>query len=96
MLIHSLQNKRVARVLFKIEGDSLSSGTLSLASEQMRDVTFWKTPFTQHFILSQLPDYRLSKFQQALPDIYSLEMISYYLLDVLGVIQFLRLKATHN
>ena len=66
----------------KIEGDSLSSGTLSLAITHLSDASFWKNPSTQRFILSQLPEYRLSKFQQALPDIYSIEMISNYLLDL--------------
>jgi ATP-dependent helicase Lhr and Lhr-like helicase len=75
----------------KIEGDSLSFGTLSLAITQMSDASFWKNPSTQRFILSQLPEYRLSKFQQALPDIYSIEMISNYLLDLVGVLQFLQL-----
>lgn len=73
----------------KIEGDSLSPGTLGLAIEAISQPGFWTKPETEHFILSQLPDYRLSKFQKALPEVYSLELISNYLLDVSGTVRFL-------
>jgi len=76
----------------KIEGDSVGYATLSLAIAQMSEPAFWKTPAIQHFLLSHLPEYRLSKFQRALPGIYSLEMINNYLLDILGTVQFLYLK----
>ena len=74
----------------KIEGDSVGYATLSLAIAQMSTSAFWEAPATQRFILSQLPEYRLSKFQRALPEVYSLEMISNYLLDIRGVINFLK------
>lgn len=74
----------------KIEGDSVGYATLSLAIAQMSNLEFWKAPATQRFILSQLPDYRLSKFQRALPEVYSLEMINNYLLDICGVLNFLK------
>lgn len=74
----------------KIEGDSVGHATLSLAIAQMNTPVFWKNSATQHFILLQLPEYRLSKFQRALPETYSLEMVSNYLLDIPGVIKFLR------
>jgi hypothetical protein len=76
----------------KIEGDSVGYATLSLAIAQMSTPTFWEAPATQRFILSQLPEYRLSKFQRALPEVYSLEMVSNYLLDIPGVIKFLKFK----
>lgn len=74
----------------KIEGDSLSPTTLNLAIAQMSDDTFWNDPSTKRSIFEQLPEYRLSKFQQALPESYSLEMISNYLLDIPGVVLFLQ------
>lgn len=76
----------------KIEGDSIGYATLSLAICQMSKPKFWKTPKIHHFLLSHLPEYRLSKFQRALPEIYSLEMISNYLLNIFGASQFLYLK----
>lgn len=73
----------------KIEGDSLSPGTLDLAIEKISQPDFWTKPETERFILSQLPEYRLSKFQKALPEVYSLELISNYLLDIAGTTRFL-------
>lgn len=74
----------------KIEGDSVSSTTLSLAIAHLSDDAFWNDPSTKHFIFEQLPEYRLSKFQQALPESYSLEMVSDYLLDIAGAVLFLQ------
>jgi ATP-dependent helicase Lhr and Lhr-like helicase len=73
----------------KIEGDSVGAATLSLAITKISEATFWENSNTQNFILSQLPEYRLSKFQRALPAFYSLEIISNYLLDIKGSISFL-------
>jgi ATP-dependent Lhr-like helicase len=37
-----------------------------------------------------LPEYRLSKFQQALPDQFALEMVQNYLLDIPAAVVFLQ------
>ena len=73
----------------KIEGDSLGFGTLDLSIEQLSNSVFWKAQAVTDFIESQLPQYRLSKFQQALPEVYSLEMIQNYLLDIPSTNTFL-------
>lgn len=77
----------------RIEGDSVGAATLSLAINRIRDLEFWEGADTQNFILSQLPEYRLSKFQRALPDIYSMEMIRNYLLDINGTVRFFEYKS---
>jgi ATP-dependent helicase Lhr and Lhr-like helicase len=74
----------------KITGESLGKSTLSSALERIHDENFWHSPATQNFIWSQLPQYRLSKFQPALPEAFSLEMVSDYLLNVPGTRQFLQ------
>lgn len=76
----------------KIEGNSVGAATLDLAIARTKDRNFWDSSETQNFIYSQLPEYRLSKFQRALPDVYSIEMIRNYLLDIEGTIQFLELQ----
>jgi len=43
---------------------------------------FWDDHETRHVIMSRLPEYRLSKFQRALPDDASVEMVGRYLLDI--------------
>jgi ATP-dependent Lhr-like helicase len=80
----------------KIEGDSVGQATLGLAIAQMKTAAFWENPSTQQFIQNQLPEYRLSKFQRALPEAYALELISHYLLNIPETVQFLqRMKSAH-
>jgi ATP-dependent helicase Lhr and Lhr-like helicase len=64
-----------------------SDGKIAIA--RIKDINFWENSETQNFICSLLPEYRLSKFQRALPNIYSMEIIRHYLLDIVGTIQFL-------
>ncbi len=73
----------------KIAGDSATPSRILALIEEMRQPSFWTHPSTAQFICDQLPEYRLSKFQRALPPKYSLEMISHYLLNIPGSLQFL-------
>ena len=73
----------------KIEGNSATPGRLVALIETLRQDSFWNSHSTKQFILEQLPEYRLSKFQRALPEDYSLELISNYLLNIPGSLQFL-------
>ena len=57
--------------------------------EALRQDSFWHSHSTKQFILEQLSEYRLSKFQRALPEDYSLKLISNYLLNIPGSLQFL-------
>lgn len=72
----------------KIEGDSVGPATLGLAIRAMGNQAFWDAPALQTFILSELPEYRLSKFQQALPNQFALEMVRNYLLDIPATVGF--------
>ena len=65
----------------KIEGDSVGPATIGLSLREMQTQEFWECPAVQGFILSELPEYRLSKFQQVLPDLFAIEMVKNYLLD---------------
>ncbi len=76
----------------KITGESLGQSSLSLAIEQIGHEKFWGSASTQNFIWSQLPQYRLSKFQKVLPEPFSLELVSNYLLNIPGAYRFLRVK----
>lgn len=73
----------------KIEGISSEINTLKLAIEEISKPEFWDSEVTQRSMLMNLPEYRLSKFQQALPNDFSLEMIQNYLLDISRTIKFL-------
>lgn len=74
----------------KIEGDSVGPATIGLSLREMQTQEFWECPTVQGFILSELPEYRLSKFQQVLPDLFAIEMVKNYLLDTPAALLFLQ------
>ncbi len=51
---------------------------------------FWDTPEVRRAVLARLPGYRLSKFQDCLPEKFALEVIENYLLDVTGTARWLQ------
>jgi len=51
--------------------------------------SFWDTAEVRRAVLAKLPGYRLSKFQDCLPERFALEMIERYLLDVEGAVGWL-------
>lgn len=73
----------------KIEGDSVGPNTLNLSIRELKNQSFWDASSTQNFVAFELPDYRLSKFQQALPDAFAIEVVKDYLLDVSETTQYL-------
>lgn len=64
------------------------------AIARMSDAAFWSEPDTRRAVLARLPGYRLSKFQDALPEKYALEVIERYLLDVEGTVGWLARKTS--
>jgi len=69
-----------------------SKFTISAFQEQileMRKREFWNQPDLMNEILSLMPEYRFSKFQNFLPENLQKEMIANSLLHVEGTIQFL-------
>jgi ATP-dependent Lhr-like helicase len=74
----------------KIEGSGLTPQLLRQIIADLSTDDFWKHSSTRSFIKANLPQYRLSKFQSALPANYSLETIEYYLLDISKTISFLK------
>ncbi len=73
----------------RIEGDGIGFAAVEGSVAAMGEPAFWREPDRIADILGRLPDYRLSKFQRALPAACSLEMVSDYLLDVPGTLGFL-------
>jgi len=57
--------------------------------KQMKTAEFWDDPELQKGILEQLPEHRLSKFQDCLPGWAQFELIGHELLDVDGTKAFL-------
>ncbi len=73
----------------RIEGDGINHDTVRTAIRGLSDPAWWRYPVTERAILARLPEYRLSKFQQCLPDRYAVEVVGAYLLDVEGTVGWL-------
>ena len=74
----------------RITGPGVSDGAVRAAAAEMAGAAFWEKPETRQALLARLPAYRLSKFQDALPEAFAVEMVGSYLLDLEGTRQFLR------
>jgi ATP-dependent Lhr-like helicase len=68
----------------KIQGNGLSPEAVLEVLRPLRDPAFWQAPDTRQKLRSLVPEYRLSKFQQVLPDAWQTEMVGSYLLDFEG------------
>jgi ATP-dependent Lhr-like helicase len=66
----------------RVSGAGASDGAVRVAIQELADTGFWEEPETMRALLSRLPAYRLSKFQDVLPDAFAVEMVGNYLLDV--------------
>lgn len=75
--------------LVRIEGTGITHESVWAAIEKIADPGFWATPEARQAVLARLPGYRLSKFQDCLPEAFALEMIESYLLDVDGTTRYL-------
>lgn len=78
----------------RIEGDGIGHETVRKAIERMASGDFWGSPEVRRAVLARLPGYRLSKFQDCLPEKFALEVIENYLLDVAGTVTWLGGSAT--
>jgi ATP-dependent Lhr-like helicase len=68
----------------RIEGEGVSYDAARAQLSELAQPDFWKEADTRAKLRSLAPEYRLSKFQQVLPDRWQTEMIGNYLLDFEG------------
>jgi ATP-dependent Lhr-like helicase len=80
-------------IQLRIEGAGLTHATLDATLEKLRTSEFWSSADNQKAILARVPDFRLSKFQQALPQKFEAEVVGSYLLDIAGTRDFLSATA---
>lgn len=73
----------------RLPSDDVTLRALEEALSTLRDPAFWHDSQTEARFLEMLPEYRLSKFQRALPRRFSLEMVKDYLLDIPATLRFL-------
>jgi ATP-dependent Lhr-like helicase len=73
----------------RIEGPGVGHESVRRAIGKMASAAFWDAPDLRKAVLAKLPGYRLSKFQDCLPELFALEVIENYLLDVAGTVRWL-------
>ena len=75
--------------LLRVEGDGVTYDTVNAEIDRIArenviaDVDVWRT------VAALLPEYRLSKFQPALPEAYAVDVVAAYLLDGPGAMRWL-------
>ena len=67
----------------------MGHSTVRRALKRISDASYWNEDATRRALLARLPGYRLSKFQDCLPEPYALEMVERYLLDVEAAVRWL-------
>ena len=76
----------------RFEGEDLTEGAAREAVAKLTHPLIWDDlPFWQR-VIAQVPPYRLSKFQGALPDRYQMEMVGNSLLDLAGTRAYLSIS----
>jgi ATP-dependent helicase Lhr and Lhr-like helicase len=76
-------------IQLRIEGNGVGHETVRSVIGKMARAELWAEPTMRQAVLAKLPGYRLSKFQDCLPDAQALEVIESYLLDVEGTVAWL-------
>ncbi len=77
----------------RIKGDTVTHKGIKEVIQRMLEPEFWSDRSVLQGIVAGLPEYRLSKFQRALPAEYSEEMVTQYLLDLEGTRRFVEQQA---
>lgn len=75
--------------LLRIEGDGVTHETVNAEIERMIAENVIADAETWRRVAALLPEYRLSKFQPALPDAYAVDVVAGYLLDGPGTREWL-------
>lgn len=65
----------------RVDGDGVQWSTLGPVLKGLERFSFWEDEEVWKELLARLPEYRLSKFQRAMPERAAREMIGEYLLD---------------
>jgi len=73
----------------RIEGDGIGHESVRRAIGRLATKAFWDEPDTRRAVLTRLPAYRLTKFQDCLPERFALEVVENFLLDVPGAVRWL-------
>lgn len=94
---HSLKHALELRHPWRVTADNLwlrvestTPSTLRAAMAALAERSAWDEPGFAQALRRKLPDYRLSKFQPAMPEAMAREMVATYLLDIDGAVALLQ------
>lgn len=73
----------------RVSGNGATGEVVRGALDNLRGRAFWDDPENRARLLAKVPDYRLSKFQRALPPRFEVEVVGAYLLDFEGAREFM-------
>ncbi|MEX2443117.1 MAG: DEAD/DEAH box helicase [Alkalispirochaeta sp.] len=74
----------------RVVSETVSEAEFWQIIDRMSSAAYWKQPALLDQIMTMLPDYRLSKFQQHLPQPFARELVAATVLDIPETMQFLR------
>ncbi|MBI2378659.1 MAG: DEAD/DEAH box helicase [Deltaproteobacteria bacterium] len=75
--------------VLRVDGAGVTHESIRVAAARLAEPAFWSSEDVRRAVLAKLPGYRLSKFQDCLPERFALEVIERYLLDVEGTTAWL-------
>ncbi|HMY21343.1 MAG TPA: helicase-related protein, partial [Polyangium sp.] len=76
-------------LVLRIEGDGVTHEAIDAVVDGLSGDAFWNDVGLWKALVARLPEYRLSKFQRALPEALSMEMALGYMLDATGTREYL-------
>jgi ATP-dependent Lhr-like helicase len=77
-------------LLLRIEGAGVTHGAIDAVVDRLAGKELWNDAGMWRAIVARLPEYRLSKFQRALPEALSVELVGGQMLDAAGTRGYLR------
>jgi ATP-dependent Lhr-like helicase len=80
----------------RVQGEGLGLEAVRAVIREMAVEGFWSDEGMRKQVLAMLPEYRLSKFQRALPERWQVEMVGEYLVDFGGAGAWLRADLVGN
>jgi len=79
--------------MVRIDSDGVNHDTVRAGIRRIVDPNLWEALNIQRQVLARLPNYRLSKLQECLPERYALDVVANYLPDVEGMLGWFQDRA---
>lgn len=89
-IMHELKIEVItSNEIIKIKRSAITAEDLSLLLHKFKEMSYWESDGIREKLANQFPNYRISKFQQYLPEKYSKEILGQILLDIPATLKYL-------